>query len=84
VIRRASSAAATKKKEDYIYTEQLREDVHELDQHHNFKERFLGREGAFGEFRILIGYFSPMQYCGGFEATAGQELKKRGFNYTLV
>ncbi|EGR31714.1 hypothetical protein IMG5_103580 [Ichthyophthirius multifiliis] len=53
-----------------------------MDQYYNFKEKFLGKEGAFGEFKVLIGFFSESFW--GFDKNALQELKRRGFRYDLV
>ena len=60
----------------FINMEELREDQHELDEHHNFKEKFLGIEGAFSAYKVLVGlFYSPVI----FERTAGAELKKKDF-----
>ena len=44
----------------------------------------MGKEGAFSDFRVIIGLFccGTMDYV--FSDTAGKELKKRGFNYDIV
>jgi hypothetical protein len=41
--------------------------MHELDEHHNFKERYLGREGMFGAYKVLVGCFYNFTYDGGFD-----------------
>lgn len=90
LIKRNSSTFAARGKfreEDapkYLHMEHLREGVHELDEHHNFKERFLGREGMFTAYKVIVGCFYDFTYYRGFEVTAGEELKKRGFSYDLV
>jgi hypothetical protein len=33
-----------------------------MDEHNNFKDKFLGLEGAFSEFRILLGFFNGNFY----------------------
>jgi hypothetical protein len=67
----------TEESKKYINYEELREDVHELDGFNNFKERFLGVDGMFSNFKILIGKFAS--FGGDFHETAGAELKKKGF-----
>ncbi len=42
-----------------------------MDKHQNFKETFLGLEGAFSEFRILVGLF--YSFKEDFLKTAGAE-----------
>lgn len=54
-----------------------------MDEFHNFKEKFLGKEGAFSAYKILIGYFYNFDYDGGVDGVPGAELKKRGFNYDV-
>jgi hypothetical protein len=60
--------------------EYLREEKHELDEYRNFKNRFLGKDGAFSEFKIAIGLFYPYPK---FDLTVGEELKKKGFKYLV-
>ena len=57
--------------------------MHELDQFHNFKEKFLGKEGMFSEYKVAIGYFLFHELNEFFGDTADPELKRRGFNFTV-
>jgi len=34
----------------FINMEQLKENLHEIDEHHNFKSKFLGKEGKFSDY----------------------------------
>jgi hypothetical protein len=48
------------------------------------KDAFLGKEGAFNNYKVLVADFFELHEQGDFHATAGVELTRRGFNYTVV
>lgn len=65
----------------FINCEDLDENVHELDGFRNFKDKFLGVDGMFGNYKVLIGIFTV--FGNNFYTELQAELKKKGFLYKI-